>query len=62
MKDQSTGSVEVMKDGKILDILYFEGRAERICLLMDLDLVCKRNRVKITLRIWSKKLEEWHCN
>ena len=37
-----------MKDGKIPDILYFEGRAERICLLMDLDLVCERNRVKIT--------------
>lgn len=43
IKDQII-AVEVMEDGKILDRLYFEGRADRICLLMDLNLVCERNR------------------
>lgn len=38
--------MKVMKGGKILDTLYFGGRAERICFLMDLDLVCERNRVE----------------
>lgn len=46
MKDQSTDSVEVIKDCEILDILYFEGRSKRICLLMDLDLVCERSKKK----------------